>query len=351
MRSIEWRFDVDASRPSKDFAMSSDSRPTRRHFIACGLAGMSPAAWSQGALGGGKPLRIVVGFAPGGNIDTTARILADSWSKTLGEPVIVDNRPGAGGIVGSVYVAQSPPDGRTFTLIGPNSMLIAPRLLPKPPFKLADFTPLGTVSDTSMVLVVNAADKATNIRDWLAQAKAQPGKKTIAHAGIGTANHLAIIRMLQEAHIDATVVAFKGSAPALSDLLGSHIDMVVDQVTSALPHIQGGKLRPLAVTTLRRSAALPDVPTLDENGFKGFDIATSAGLYGPAGLPDAMLAHLSTTLNAALADPVLIERLKKIGATPAPGDPASYRARLQAQDKAMAALVEGGFFKEDGASR
>jgi tripartite-type tricarboxylate transporter receptor subunit TctC len=260
-----------------------------------------------------RPVKVVVPFAPGGNLDVTARLLGESMAKTLGQPVVVENRAGAGGALGSEVVAKSAPDGYTLVVGTTGTMVVSPLLIPNPPYQLSSFSPIGLMAVTPLVLEVPAASPHKDFPSYLAYVKANPGKVTIAHSGNGTTNHIAILQLQDALKVDWVAVPYKGSAPALIDLVGGQVDSMVDQTSSSLPQIQAGKLRAIAVGTRSRIADLPNVPTLQEQGVANFEAVTPSALFAPAGTPPEAIRTLAAALTKALDDPAVKKKLAELG--------------------------------------
>ena len=260
-----------------------------------------------------KPVKIVVPFAPGGNLDVTARLVGESMSKQLGQPFVVENRAGAGGAIGSEAVAKAPPDGYTLVAGTTATTIVSPLMVPNPPYGLESFTPVGMMAVTPLILEVPAASAYKDFKAYLAYSKANPGKVTIGHSGNGTTNHIAILQLQDALKVDWIAVPYKGSGPALIDLVGGQIDSMIDQTSSSLPQIQGGKLRALAVGTRSRVADLPNVPTLQEEGVANFEAVTPSGLFVPAGTPPDVIRILAAALNKALEDPGVRRKLAASG--------------------------------------
>jgi tripartite-type tricarboxylate transporter receptor subunit TctC len=292
-----------------------------------------------------KPVKIVVPFAPGGNLDVTARLVAESMAKQLGQPFVVENRPGAGGALGSEVVAKSPPDGYTLVAGTTATTIVSPLMVPNPPYGLESFAPVGMMAVTPLILEVPAGSPHQDFKSYLAYVKANPGKVTIGHSGNGTTNHVAILLLQDALKVQWNIVPYKGSGPALIDLVGGQIDSMMDQTSSSLPQIQGGKLRALAVGTKTRIAELPQVPTLQEEGVRDFEAATPSALLAPAGTPADIVKTLNAALNKALADPAIHKRLVELGSEPRPVDPAQFAAYLRTEDAKLKALVKAGLLK------
>jgi tripartite-type tricarboxylate transporter receptor subunit TctC len=287
---------------------------TRRHLLCllAAMACMPLAAHAQSWPS--KPIKLVVPFPPGGNVDLTARILGPELTKELGQPVVVENRPGASGTVGLDAVAKAAPDGYTIGLASPVNHLAAPSLFPKLPYdSIKDFTPVGLVASVPMVLVVGPSSPAGSVQELLALARSR-GSMTMASAGSGSGNHI-VGELFQDATGAKFVhVPYKGSAPANTDVAGGHVDLHFDQLSSVLPLVQAGKLKPLAVTTAKRSALLPQVPTLAEAGVPRFDASTTLGLVLPAGAAPQLVARLHQALGVIVRRPAVREQFARLGA-------------------------------------
>ena len=292
-----------------------------------------------------KPVKVIVPFAPGGNLDVTARLLGEHMAKTLGQPVVIENRAGAGGALGSEVVAKSAPDGYTLVTGTTGTLVVSPLLIPSPPYQLSNFAAVGMMAVTPLVLEVPAASPHKDFRSYLAHVKANPGKVTIGHSGNGTTNHIAILQLQEALQVDWVVVPYKGSGPALIDLVGGQIDSMVDQTSSSLPQIQGGKLRALAVGTRSRIADLPNVPTLQEQGVANFEAVTPSGLFAPVGTPPEVIRTLNTALNKALADPVVAKKLAELGSEVRVITPAEHDRFMRDEEAKLKKLAATGVLK------
>ena len=297
-------------------------------------------------------MRIVVPFAPGGTTDILARALAPELAKAFGQGFIVDNRAGAGGNLGADLVAKSPPDGYTLVMGTVGTQAINPSLYPKMPYDAAkDFAPITLVAGVPNVLVMNPAKaKAagiTDVRSLIAYARANPGKLNMASSGNGTSIHLAGELFKSMTGTYMVHFPYKGSGPALLDLVGGTMDLMFDNLPSALPHVKAGKLVALAVTSSERSAALPDVPTVAEAGVKGFEATSWFGLLAPAGTPADIVQRIQQESAKALASPALKERLLSQGANPGGTPPAEFGRFIATETKKWAAVVKSSGAKVD----
>ncbi len=313
-------------------------------MLALGAAPMVMRAARAQSLSN-KPVTLVVPFAPGGNLDVVARAIAPALEQGLGRNVIVDNRPGAGGVIGATLVSRAEPDGSTLLVTTPNAIVVLPRMT-RTNFKLASFNPVGLVSTTALVVVAKGGDKRFgDIQSLLAYAKGNAGKLAAGHAGPGTTNHMAMLQLEDAAGIRLNQVPYKGSAPALVDLMGGQIDMVVDQLTSSAPHIQSGALRALAVMSRERDAALPKVPTLREAGLANFEATTATGLLAPAGTPAGVVDTINAALRKALAEGAVKSRLLTVGSVAHPSSPQELSTLLQREDARAQTLASAGRLK------
>jgi tripartite-type tricarboxylate transporter receptor subunit TctC len=313
---------------------------TTRRLLAASLIALPLALHAQGS-GTGKPIRLIVPFPPGGNVDLSARILAPELARELGQPIVVDNKAGAGGTLGLDAVAKAAPDGSTLGIASPVNHLAAPALYPKLPYdSVQDFTPVGLVASVPMVLVVGPSSSVKSVQDLLALARNRPGTMTMASAGSGSGNHI-VGELFQEATYTRFVhVPYKGSAPANTDLAGGHVDLHFDQLSSVLPLVQGGKLRPLAVTTAKRSALLPDVPTLAEAGVAGFDASTTLGLVLPGHAAPELASRMNAALQRVLQLPAVKEAFARLGADVRGSTPAEYAQFIRTEIARTAKIVK-----------
>jgi tripartite-type tricarboxylate transporter receptor subunit TctC len=280
--------------------------------IAAGVLMLAPglalAAWPD------KPIKLVVPYPPGGMTDVFARPIAQKLSERLGQPVVIENKPGAGATIGSAQVARAPADGYTLVLGTFGSHAVNDALMPKLPYdSLKDFAPVIPVAAVPSVLSVPATSHIKTFAELLAEAKANPGKLTHASTGIGASPQLLIELLKQQAKVDITDVMYNGGGPALTSLLGGHVTMIFDTIGTSMPHIKGGKLRPLAISSPKRSPALPDVPAVAEH-IPGFNLVPWFAIWAPAGTPNDVVQRLNTEINAVLKMPDVGERFSGVGA-------------------------------------
>ncbi|KPU94408.1 LacI family transcriptional regulator [Variovorax paradoxus] len=294
-----------------------------------------------------KAIRIVVPFPPGGATDAAARLVAVKMSEHWGQPVVVDNRAGAGGNVGSDLVAKAPADGYTLVMGVTGSHAINTSLYSRMPYDpVADFVAISQVAVVPNVLVVHPSVPAKNLAELVALAKKEPGKLNYASLGNGTAAHLGMEMLKAEAGVDITHVPYKGSAPAVSDLLAGQVQMMVDGLPSALPHVKAGKLRAIALTSLRRSPSLPDLPTIAES-YPGFYADAWSGLFAPKGTPQPVVDKLSAEVQRILKLPEVREKLAALGAEPVGSTQAEFAAHVKKEIDKWAKVVKTSGAKVD----
>lgn len=276
-----------------------------------------------------KAVRLIVPFAAGGSTDIIGRTLAQKLNELWGQPVVVDNRPGGSTVIGTDIVAKSAPDGHTL-LVTPAPFTIVPSLLAKLPYDPhKDFEPITLINTTPLVVVVNPSVPAKTVKELIALAKSKPGMLNFGSSGSGGSNHLAGELFNAMAGVKMVHIPYKGNAPALSDLVGGHVDLVFNGLTSALPLIKSGKLRALAVTSLKRAGALSHMPTLDESGLKGFQAVAWNGLTAPARTPKEVINKLNADVLKVIKSPELAERLRSEGSDPVGSTVEQYSGFLQ----------------------
>jgi len=261
-----------------------------------------------------KALRIVVPYPPGGNVDITARTVQAALGDALGQQVIVENRPGAGGTTGSAQVAKSPPDGYTLLLGSSGTITNAPAVYKNITYDpVKDFIAIGPIQTTPLVLTAAPKTPVQSYSEFLSYIKTKNSPVSVATAGAGTSNHLALELLMRQANLSLLHVPYKGSGPAITDVLGSQVDAMVDQLSASIGHIRDGRMKALAVTSRTRSAQLPNVPTLHELGVKDFEVGTFTGIFGPAGMPAPVVEKLYAALKKALAVESVRERYRSMG--------------------------------------
>jgi tripartite-type tricarboxylate transporter receptor subunit TctC len=293
-----------------------------------------------------KPVRIVVGFAPGGGTDIVARIAGEKLSALWGQPVIVENRAGGGGNVASELVAKAAPDGYTLLAATTNTHTINPHLYPNLSFDtLKDFAPITSVADTPMVLVVHPSVPAKSAAEFVALARSKPGVFNVGSAGTGSAGHLATEMFKITAGADVVHVSYRGAGPAVVDLLGGQIPVMFAPLAPVMPHMQAGRLNVLAVTTAQRFRLVPEVPTLQEAGVKDFEASTWFGLFAPAGTPAEIVNKIHADTAAQLADPATRKRLEDQALNPVGNSPAEFAAQLKAENDRFAKIISAAGIK------
>jgi len=290
-----------------------------------------------------KPVRLIVPFAPGGGNDIVARAIAQQLSASLGRQFVVDNRAGAGGVVGAELAAKSPADGYTLFLGGVGSHAVNPNLHAKLPYDpVADFAPITLIASAPSVLVVHPSVPARTIEEFTALAKANPGKLNFASNGNGSSAQLAAVLYASMAGVRMVHVPYKGLAPALADLLSGEVQLMFSSMVAIIPHIKTGRLRALAVTGRRRSPLLPEVPTLEESGLRGYEAGSWYGILAPAGTPPQIVAKLNAEIVQALQQPAIRARLAAEGAEAIGGTPGEFAAHINAELARVGKLLRDG---------
>jgi len=327
--------------------MNRPSFPLRRRAGLALVAALATGALLAPALGQAqaaypsKPIHIVVPFPPGGSTDVLARRIGDKLASAWGQPVVVDNRAGAGGTVGADYVAKSAPDGYTLLMGVTGSNAIAQALYAKLPYDVVkDFAPVSMVVSAPLVLAVNPDVKVRTAQEFLALAKSRPGGLSYGSAGNGTSMHLTGEMYKQAAGVSMVHIPYRGSAGMLTDLMSGQIQATFGDVLVLMPQIQAGKLRALAVTSKTRHPMLPDVPTLDEAGLKGFEALSWQGLFAPAGTPPEVVEKLSAEVNKAVRSPDVREYFASRGFIVEGTTPAAFKALIEAEVKKWTPIVK-----------
>jgi len=312
---------------------------TFRHCALIALACLSVPALAEDYPT--RPVTLVVPFPPGGSTNIVMRIIADKLSELLGQQVVVDNRSGAGGTVGTRSVAKSAPDGYTISLGYTGTLAVGPSLYSNVGYDpRKDFAPIGRVATAPNTLVVHPSFPVKSIAELIAYAKAHPGQVNFGSAGVGTVSHIAGEYFASEAGIKLTHIPYKGTGPAMTDLLGGHIPMAFAPIPASHENAKSGNLRMLAVTSLRRSSLMPEVPTIAESGLPGYEAVLRYGIVAPAGTPRAIVERLNGELNKALASDDVRKRLALEGAEPVPGTPEDYAADIDREETQWAKVVK-----------
>lgn len=322
----------------------------RRSLIqAVGAAAASlgaPSLFAQDWPAG--PVRIVVGFPPGGGTDALARVVAQKLTALWGQSVIVENKPGVAGVLAAEYVAQQPSDGSTLLMAHINSHALAPSLQPKLRYDVQrDFVPIVMVGVTPNLLIAGPGQKATALKDIVALCKAEPGKVSFGSAGAGSAQHLALEMFKLQGGLDAMHVPYKGSGPLLADLMGNQIQYSFETMTAATPHVKSGKVVAVAQTRTRRAKGHPGVPTMQEQGFEGFEATTWYGLVGPGKLPTPIADKVNRDVNTVLAMPDVQERLDTYGAEDGGGTREKFTQFIASETAKWGKVVKDGKVKVD----
>lgn len=303
------------------------SQPTKRTLLKAGAGALllMSAPLSMAQAWPARPIRLVVPFPPGGLIDNMARLIGGRLAQELGQPVVIENKPGAGGNLGAAEAARAPADGYTLLMASP-ALTISPAIDKTLPYQPSQLAPVALLGRVPNVLVVNPASGISRVQDLVARAKAAPGKLNYASNGNGTSLHLSAELFKRRTETFITHVPYRGSAAAITAMLSGEVDMMFDNLPSAIGQIQAGKLRALAVTTAQRSTALPDVPTLAEAGLTGFNVSAWFGVAAPAGLPAPVVARLSDALQKIAGQPEVVAAMQRQGADPAFSDAATAAA-------------------------
>lgn len=300
----------------------------KKSLTACAIAGLSIAASAQTYPV--RPIKLIVPYAAGGTTDILGRMIGQKLQESMGQSVVIENKPGAATNLGAEATAKAAPDGYTL-LLGTNvTFAVNPHLYEKLAFDpLKDFAPIAPIALTQTVLLVNPSVPAQNVREFIALAKAQPGKLSYGSYGSGSLAHLAAAQFAAMAGVQMVHVPYKGSAPAMTDLVGGHINLMFDNIVTALPSAKSGKVRALAVTGARRSAAAPDLPTVAEGGVSGYEVVGWFGFAAPAGTPPDIVRKLNAEINRALAMPDVRDRIVSAGADPMNMSPEAFAAFIR----------------------
>lgn len=315
----------------------------RRTILTAAAAGATLVAspWLRAQNLPTGPIRIVVGFPPGGGTDALARVVGQKLSVMWNTPIVIENKAGAAGVIAADYVAKQPSDGTTLLMAHINSHALAPSLVPKLGYVVErDFVPIALVGVTPNLLICNEAQPAKTVKDLVALCKAQPGKISFASAGGGSAQHLALEMFKLRAGINALHVPYKGSGPAINDLLGGQVNYCFETMTSATPHVKGGKAIAIAQTRVKRAKGHPNVPTMDESGFPGFDATTWYGLVGPGKLPQAIAKRMNEDINKVMQMPDVMEKFEQYGAEDGGGSPERFGEFIKSEQAKWAKVIK-----------
>jgi tripartite-type tricarboxylate transporter receptor subunit TctC len=307
--------------------------------LALPLLALAPSAWAQAWPI--KPIRLVVPFPAGGATDLLARAIAQGVGNAFSQPIVVDNRPGAGGTLGSAEVAKALPDGHTLLMSTSSTHSIAPHLNPNLPYKVeADFTPVAQVANATNIVLVPKDLPVASIKELIAYAKARPGQLNYASSGNGTIVNLTAEAFKAQAGVFIVHIPYRGTALAIPDLVSGKVQLLFDSIVSGLPHVKDGKLKALAVTSAKRSPLVPDLPTVAESGLPGFESDTWFGIYGPKGMSADITNRVAAELQRALQKPDVAERLARLGAEPVSNaGPAKFAAMVKADSARWATLI------------
>nr|WP_253207221.1 tripartite tricarboxylate transporter substrate binding protein [Verticiella sp. GG226] len=299
------------------------------------IAAPALAAWPD------RPVQIVVPYPPGGNVDVAARLIAPGLQKAFGQPFVVENKAGAGGMIGGEYVARAEPDGYTLFMAANGPLLFSPLIFGRTPYRWnEDFAPISSVSHTPLVLQVHPKVGVSTVQAFLDLARSKPGALNMASPGAGTTNHLVSELLQSVSGAKWTTAHYRGNAPATQDLLGGQVDFNFDQISVALPYIQEGRTQGLAVTSAERLPSLPDVPTFAEAGVEDMVAATFTGLLAPKGTPPEVVERLSEAVQKILQEPGVIERFEGLGAQAKGSTPADFTEYLASEDARWTPIIQ-----------
>ena len=322
--------------------MHTSAAPSPRWswLIGVAAAAFGTASWAAADWAPSKPVRMIVGFPPGGATDLVARQIAPKMSAGLGRQVIVDNRPGANGVISNELIMRADPDGHTIGFGHIGTLVISP-VIQKVPYDVQkDLAPIGLVVSLQNIIVVTPSLPAKTLKDYLALAKRKPGDMLYASSGSGSPGHLAAVLLESMTGVQMTHVPYKGGGPAIIDLIAGHVPSFFAVISTAVPQVRAGKIRAVAVTGAKRSEALPDVPTVNEAGVKGYAATNWYGMLAPAATPPAVIDRLNRDINAALKAPDVFAYLKDNGIEPAPTTPADFGKFIQAEQKKWTPIIK-----------
>ena len=319
--------------------------PRRRAVLLAALGSFTgSAALAQSA----RPLRLIVPFPPGGSTDILARAIGAKLGAALGQTVLIDNKPGAGGSLGATEAARAEADGNTLLMGHVGTLAVNPALYPKLPYDpLKSFVPVGWIARVPNILVVNAGSPIKTLAELIARARAQPGRMTYSSGGNGSAVQITFEYLKLKAKFFMLHIPYRGTAPSVTDLIGGQVDATFTGAPAVLPHVRTGRLRALAVSSARRLPSLPDVPTVAESGYPGFDADQWYGIVAPAGTPEATVARLNAEINKALQQPAVVQQMAAEGAIPTPGSPKAFGDLIAREIPRWTEVVKAGNVKPD----
>jgi tripartite-type tricarboxylate transporter receptor subunit TctC len=318
----------------------------RRTLLGAGLATLAAGGAHAQTAFPNKQIRWVIPFAPGGNYDVTSRIVAEPMGRNLGQNVLIDNKPGAGGVVGLENAYNAPADGYTLVMASFTVGYVAPIFAGKKEM-LSMLAPVSILTTVPTLVVVRADSKYKDMKQLMTELKAKPDSVSIGHSGNGTTNHVSILRLQLNEGVKFNIIPYRGSGPGIADLAAGNVDSFADQLTSSMPHIKTGKFRPLAVFAPERAPDLPDVPTFAELGYKSFDGATTAGVFVHGDTPKPIIARLNEGVVAGLKDEAASKKLRDLGAIVRPSTPEQFTAVLKSDEAAVAELLKLGLLKPE----
>lgn len=308
--------------------------------LAVAFASAAPALAAGGEWAPTKPVRIIVGFPAGGATDLVARMIQPKMSQSLGRQVVIDNRPGANGVISNELIARADPDGYTIGFGHIGTLVISPAIQKVPYNVYKDFAPVGSVVSLQNIIVITPSLPAKNLKDYIALAKSKPGSMLFGSSGNGSPGHLAAVLLESMSGATLTHVPYKGGAPMITDLVGGQIPSAFAVISTGVPHVRSGKVRALAVTGEKRAEAVPTVPTVAEAGFKGYAATNWYGMLAPAATPPAVIERLNRDLNAALKSPDVVTQLRDSGIDAAPSTPADFMKFVQSEERKWLPIIK-----------
>ncbi|WP_183033293.1 tripartite tricarboxylate transporter substrate binding protein [Cupriavidus sp. UME77] len=294
-----------------------------------------------------RPIKMIIPYTPGGSIDTVGRLVAAQLQRQMGQPIVIENRPGASGMIGSEAVAKAPSDGYTL-LFNASSQVYLPLVAKNAPYDaVKDYTPIGQIGHVPLLVVANTNVPANSLRDLVQLAKAKPRTYTWATSGLGTTSHLTEEMLRHSFKLDMEIVSYKGAVPQLNDVMGGHVTAAVSPMPGVYPFVKGGRLKVLAVTSGKRIPQLPDVPTVAESGLAGFELLSWYGIWGPANLPPAIAQRLSREINKAVHEPTVKARFADMAFEPVQSTPEQFKALISSDITKVSAIVKAANIQID----